>query len=123
MVNIIPLSYSACSYQSGQLDAVKLLDDCKPAWISDSTTWDGAGIEWLKWKAYVMGDVLIWLGSLLSVGAIVVGWFLYSSSMGNDEKVKKGKNAVIYGLIGLLVMMFSFPVVNAIIEFIYTANN
>ena len=31
MVNIIPLSYSACSYQSGQLDAVKLLDDCKPA--------------------------------------------------------------------------------------------
>ena len=123
MVNIVPVSYSACSYQSGQLDAVKLLDDCKPAWISDSTTWDGAGIGWLKWKAYVMGDALIWLGSLLSVGAIVIGWFLYASSMGSDEKVKKWKNAVIYGLIGLLVMMFSFPVVNAIIEFIYTANN
>jgi hypothetical protein len=41
--------------------------------------------------------------------------------MGSDEKVKKWKNAVIYGLIGLLVMMFSFPVVNAIIEFIYKA--
>ncbi len=61
MVNIVPVSYSACSYQSGQLDAVKLLDDCKPAWISDSTTWDGAGIGWLKWKAYVMGDVLFGL--------------------------------------------------------------
>lgn len=103
-------------------NAQLLLAKCRPEGTAMSTM-DIGWIEGIKQRAQTIADALIWLGSLLSVGAIVIGWFLYASSMGSDEKVKKGKNAVIYGLIGLLVMMFSFPVVNAIIEFIYTANN
>ena len=122
-LSFVSYGNTACTYQEGQIDAVNLLDNCKPNGAAMTETTDAGGIAWIKERIQTIADALIWLGSLLSVGAIVVGWFLYASSMGSDEKVKKWKNAVIYGLIGLLVMMFSFRVVNAIIEFIYTANN
>jgi hypothetical protein len=43
----------------------------------------------------------------------------YTSSYGDDEKLKKAKTTGIYALIGLLLMMASFGLVDIIINSIY----
>lgn len=60
------------------------------------------------------------IGSIVSVGAIAYAGFLYATTMGDDERIKKGKTAVKFGIIGFVVMLISFPLVNAIVNFVYS---
>ena len=92
--------------------------DCKPEYVIDDTT--TVGIQWIKEKTINIANRLIVVGSVFSIGAIVLGGFFYASSMGSDEKVKKGKDAIKWGIVGLIVMIVSFAAVNSIVDFIYT---
>ena len=42
-----------------------------------------------------------------------------ASSVKNDQKVKKGKDAVKWSVIGMIVLIFSYPLMNAVINFVY----
>lgn len=61
---------------------------------------------------YVLG-----LAGVLALAGIVYGGFLYISASGNQDRVEAGKNAVMYSVIGLVVIGLSF----AILRFIFQA--
>lgn len=63
------------------------------------------------------GAISLW--ALLAVGAIVWAGIQYTKSFGDDEKLKKAKTTGIYAVIGLILMMLSFSLVDVIINFIF----
>ncbi len=52
---------------------------------------------------------------------LIYGGFLYITSAGNEESAEKGKNAIVYALIGIVVIVLSFVIVSAVYRFV--ANN
>lgn len=59
------------------------------------------------------------LGFLLAVAGLVIGGGYMAASIGNDEKVKKGKEAVKWSIIGAIVLILGYPAINAIINLAY----
>lgn len=43
----------------------------------------------------------------------------YTTSYGDDEKVKKAKMTGVYAITGLLLLLTAFPLVDIIVNFIY----
>jgi Type IV secretion system pilin len=58
-------------------------------------------------------------GALFAIGAIVFSGIKYTTSAGDDEKTKSAKNILIYAIIGLLLLLTAFPLVDIIVKFIY----
>jgi hypothetical protein len=57
-------------------------------------------------------DVLLYVVGILAVIMIIVGGILYTISGGDAGKVAKAKNTLTYAIVGLLVALFAFALVN-----------
>jgi len=58
---------------------------------------------------------LLFLG-LLAVIMIIYGGITYVTAGGNDEKVGKAKKIIMYAIVGIVVILISFALVNTIIR-------
>lgn len=58
----------------------------------------------------ILGTVFILIG-ILAVIMIIMGGINYLLSRGDSDKVKKGKNTILYGIIGLLVALLAYAIV------------
>ena len=63
----------------------------------------------------IVNFALTFLG-LLSVLIVIYGGVLYVTAAGEDERSQKGKKAITYAVIGLLIVMGSYAFVNTIIK-------
>lgn len=61
-------------------------------------------------------------GSLFAIAAIVVAGLMYVTAAGKDEQIKKAKTTIIYAIAGLLLLLLSFSIVNAVLAIIYGFN-
>ncbi|MDD5377195.1 MAG: hypothetical protein PHH16_03695 [Candidatus Gracilibacteria bacterium] len=94
------------------------LDGCKPGGSIASS--DGYAIDkGVKAKVVKITNQLILAGSILSVGGIVFAAILYVTALGDGEKVKKAKTALKFSVVGFVLMLLSFPIVNALVNMIY----
>ena len=48
----------------------------------------------------------------VAVVIVIIGGVNYMTSSGDAEKVKKAKNTILYGLIGLVICVLAFAIVN-----------
>ena len=48
----------------------------------------------------------------VAVVIVIIGGVNYMTSSGEAEKVKKAKNTILYGLIGLVICVLAFAIVN-----------
>ena len=55
---------------------------------------------------------------IVAVIVIILGGIHFMTSTGDPGKVKKGKDTMIWGIVGLLVVIFSFAIVNFILQHI-----
>ncbi len=60
-------------------------------------------------------NVLLFLVGALSVVFIIVAGIYFSISNGNAEQVKRAKNTMTYAVIGLIVSILSYAIVNFVI--------
>ena len=60
-------------------------------------------------------NVIIGLIGLASVAFIIYGGFQYITSAGDAGKVKKAKDTILYGIIGLVVAILAFAIVNFVL--------
>ena len=60
--------------------------------------------------------ILIWLVGVLAVIMIIYGGIIYTTSGGDPGKVKKGKDTIIYGIVGLIIAILAFVIVNFVIN-------
>ena len=64
----------------------------------------------LKWVNFFLG----FLG-LIAMIALIYAGFLYVTSLGNDEQAKKAKNIIIWVVLGIIIILLAFALVNTLI--------
>ena len=62
-----------------------------------------------------IGWVMFIVGAL-SVGLVIWGGFKYMTSSGDSGKVKSAKNIILYGLIGLAIVILSYVIVKFVLS-------
>lgn len=60
---------------------------------------------------YVLGLV-----GLIAVIMIIYGGFVWMTSGGNTEKIKKGKDTVVWAILGLALVFFAYAIINFILK-------
>lgn len=61
-------------------------------------------------------NVMLYLAGAIAVLVIVVGGIRYITSDGDPGSANKAKNTIIYALVGLVVAVMSYSIVNFVIE-------
>lgn len=67
-------------------------------------------------------SVLNWIFGIIGIVAVVMiilGGFNMMTSAGDPGKVKKGKDTILYGIIGLVIAILAFAIVNFVINGIF----
>ena len=101
-------------------DAAQYLKNCaaNPANAINPEQW-GGGTTAVKTLIINVSKKVIEFGALFAIGAIVFSGIQYTTSYGDDEKVKKAKTTGIYAIIGLFLLLLAFPLVDIVINFVY----
>ena len=60
-------------------------------------------------------NVVIGVVGLIAVVMIVIGGISYTTSAGDSSKVKKAKDTILYGIVGLVISLLAFAIVNFVI--------
>ena len=63
----------------------------------------------------IINAVIAVLG-IVAVGVIIIGGISYMTSSGDAGKVKKAKDTILYGVIGLVICVLAFAIVNFVIK-------
>ena len=61
--------------------------------------------------------------AFITVAMIIVGGINYSTSQGDAAKVKKAKDTIMYGIIGLVVALLAFALVNFVLANIFNTSS
>lgn len=92
--------------QTGVLEA----SDC-PAYLNALNGCQGG----LRGMILLIVNFFLGFLGLLAVIMIIYGGFLYVTSAGNEEDVKKAKKILMYAVVGIIVIILSFVIVRTIL--------
>ena len=70
----------------------------------------------------VMGWVYAMMGIVAVIG-IIFGSIVWTTSQGDPSKIKKGRDAVIYSVIGLIIVLLAVAITNLIAGTVANSNN
>lgn len=88
-------------------DAQNLLNQITPSWAPTSLT---GAIQ------VILSSVLA-IVLLIALVMLIIGGIRYTTSSGNADAVKGAKNQILYAIIGVVVVVLSF----AVVQFIFNA--
>ena len=103
------------------MDLVKLFGDIKgtvTGGINDVNPGGGTTTDLNS----MIKNVLNWIFGVIGIVAvimIIIGGFNMMISSGDPGKVKKGKDTILYGIIGLVIALLAFAIVNFVINGIF----
>lgn len=60
-------------------------------------------------------NVILGLLGVVAVVVIILGGFTFLTSQGDAGKVMKGRNTILWGVVGLIVALFAFAIVNFVL--------
>ena len=82
-----------------------------PTKISDATGGQGS------FRQLVLTILNFFLGflGLLAVIMIIYGGVLYVSAGGDEGKIDKGKKIIMYAIVGIIIILLSFAIVNTVL--------
>ena len=110
---------ATCQIIDGQ-SVANMLTACAEWTIGIDPLNDSNDRQWVKDRIVKIATWAIALGALLAVGAIVWAGIQYTKAYGEDEQLKKAKNTGVYALIGLILLLTSFMLVDVFINLVYT---
>ncbi|GEM_PF-544639 len=61
-------------------------------------------------------STIIYIIGIVAVIMIILGGIHYATSQGDPAKVKKGKDTILYGIIGLVIAILAYAIVNFVLE-------
>lgn len=61
-------------------------------------------------------NAVVGILALICVVVVIIGGVTYMTSSGDAGKVKKAKDTILYGVIGLIVCVLAFAIVNFVIS-------
>lgn len=103
-------TYAAVTCPNGKvLSGNKTLADCDDIKDNSNNSNDLMG------RINTIINVVIGFVGLVAVVVIILGGISYTTSAGDPGKVKKAKDTILYGIIGLVVAVLAFAIVNFVI--------
>ena len=84
--------------------------------IPEVQTVDEANNNDLQGNVIAILNAVIGVLSFVCVVVIIIGGVTYMTSSGDAGKVKKAKDTILYGVIGLVVCVLAFAIVNFVIS-------
>lgn len=67
----------------------------------------------------VIINVILGVLGLVSVVFIILGGITYVTSSGDPGKIKKAKDTILYGIIGLVVALLAYAIVNFVLSSVF----
>lgn len=61
-------------------------------------------------------NVILGLVGLVAVAVMILGGFQYITSAGDTAKVTKAKNTILYGVVGLVIAVLAYAIVNFVLS-------
>ena len=61
-------------------------------------------------------NILLTVASVIAVIMIIVGGIRYSTSNGDSASLSAAKNTILYSLIGLIIAVFAYPIVQYVYD-------
>lgn len=108
---VAPLTASADSVSQGLQDLKSKTQSSYPANLPGGTQTTLAG---------TLGTVInyaLGIGFAIAIVMVIYGGYQFILSRGNEEQATSGRNTIFYALIGMVVIIFSFVIVNTVVKF------
>ncbi len=64
-------------------------------------------------------NVVVAVLGVVTVGMIVIGAITYITSQGDAAKTTRAKNTIIFGIVGLIIALLAFAIVNFVLKSIF----
>ena len=93
---------------SAQLDLGSGINSAKGTGAPDSVTEDDGLIKKVV-------NLLLWAIGIISVIMIIIGGIRYAISNGDSNQVTAAKNTIMYAVIGLVIAIFAYAIVNFVL--------
>lgn len=61
-------------------------------------------------------NTILYVAGIVAVAMLIIGGIRFMISRGDKDKVQKAKNTIIYAIIGLILVIFSYAIVNFIVS-------
>lgn len=101
----IPKSESECTKQGG-------------TWNKEAKLCSGFEDEPINAFLQILGGAILMLSGGIAVIVISVGGIMYVTSRGNQQQLEFAKNTLVYGVIGMLVIIFSYFIIRWVLQII-----
>ncbi len=88
--------------------------DCSGSAICDASNQKGEGQ--VKKLVQNVINLLLTISSVIAVIMIIVGGIRYSTSNGDSNTASSAKNTILYSVIGLVIAIFSYAIVDFVIK-------
>lgn len=93
---------------------VSSLDQC-PEWDTNSQLSKGNLMETLQ----LIINVVVGIVGFVAVVMIIMGGISFVTSQGDSSKVAKARNTILYGVVGLIVVLLAFAIVNFVLTNVF----
>ena len=93
---------------SAQLDLESGINSAKGTGTPDNVTEDDGLIKKVV-------NLLLWAIGIISVIMIIIGGIRYAISNGDSNQVTAAKNTIMYAVIGLVIAIFAYAIVNFVL--------
>ena len=77
---------------------------------------DGANTNDLMGTVNTIINVIIGVIGFVAVVVIILGGVSYTTSAGDPGKVKKAKDTILYGIVGLVIALLAYAIVNFVLS-------
>ena len=77
---------------------------------------DGGNGQDLTTTIQTIINMIIFVIGIIAVVMVILGGIQYSTSQGDSAKVKKAKDTIMYGIIGLVIAILAFAIVNFVLS-------
>ncbi len=113
---------AASAVESGSTD--KTSYDTVTKYTNSADAGEGAGQKFeLMPVLHTALNVVLGVIGFIAVVMIIVGGVQYTTSAGDAAKVTKAKNTILYGVVGLVIALLAFAIVNFILSNIFNAGS
>jgi len=96
----------------------KYEEDVKKYWDDNSSMCRGHEEEPITAFIQILAGALLMLSGGVAVIVIAVGGVMYVVSSGNQQRLEYAKNTLMYGVIGMAVIIFSYYIVRFVLQLI-----
>lgn len=103
---------------SGSTSAISVFESCGSSGVSDSAVCKASQEDT---SAAASGNVtkiinaMLYVLGIIAVVMVVVAGIRYATSAGNATKVKGAKDTLMYAIVGLIVAMLAWSIVNFVV--------